>query len=231
MPDIDAVLLDIEGTLSSQAFVVGTLFAYARNHLPDFVAAHAHEPEVAQILDETRALTSPGESSVATLLRWIDEDRKVAPLKALQGMIWEQGYEAGALSGHIFPDALDALRRWHAAGVPLHIFSSGSVQCQVGFFRRVPQGDLRSLFGRHFDLGIGPKIEASSYSRIAAALDIVPARLLFFSDHARELVAARAAGLHVVQVIREQTAPDPRFAQIRSFDEYDLFGSTAAQVG
>jgi enolase-phosphatase E1 len=222
MPDVDAVLLDIEGTISSQSFVVANLFAYSRRRMAEFVAAHAGEPDVAQILADARALAEPGEDPVTALVRWIDEDRKAAPLKSIQGLIWEEGYEEGALRGHIFPDALEVLTRWHAAGIPLHIFSSGSEQCQVGFFRRVPEGDLRHLFTRHFDLRIGPKVETASYEKIAAALGLAPSRLLFFSDNPRELAAARAAGLPVVQVLREDTRPDPRFRQIHSFADDDL---------
>lgn len=218
---VDALLFDIEGTLSSQSFVASNLWAYSRRRMAEFVAAHGAEPEVRRIVADTRALAQPGEDPVAALIRWIDEDRKIAPLKTIQGLIWEEGYADGTLRGHIFPDALAALRAWHEAGIPLHVFSSGSVQCQVGFFRRVPEGDLRHLFGRHFDLGVGAKVEAKSYRRIAAALGLAPERLRFFSDNPRELAAARDAGLPVVQVIREDTSPDPRFPGIASFAGFD----------
>jgi enolase-phosphatase E1 len=219
MPTIDAVLLDIEGTLSSQSYVVTTLFTYARARLPGFVAEHAGDPAVQQALAETRALANEGEAPVAALLRWIDEDRKVGPLKTLQGLIWDEGYATGQLFGQIFPDSLDALRRWQAAGMPRHIFSSGSARAQVQFFRNCREGDLSALFDRHFDLTVGPKVEPESYRKIAAALEIRPERLRFFSDNPRELVAAEAAGLQTVQVIREDTRPDPRFVQILSFAE------------
>jgi enolase-phosphatase E1 len=219
MPTIDAVLLDIEGTLSSQSYVVTTLFTYARARLPGFVAEHAGDPAVQQALAETRALANEGEAPVAALLRWIDEDRKVGPLKTLQGLIWDEGYATGQLFGQIFPDSLDALRRWQAAGMPRHIFSSGSARAQVQFFRNCREGDLSALFDRHFDLTVGPKVEPESYRKIAAALEIRPERLRFFSDNPRELAAAEAAGLQTVQVIREDTRPDPRFVQILSFAE------------
>jgi len=219
MPTIDAVLLDIEGTLSSQSYVVTTLFPYARARLPGFVAEHAGDPAVQQALAETRALANEGEAPVAALLRWIDEDRKVGPLKTLQGLIWDEGYATGQLFGQIFPDSLDALRRWQAAGMPRHIFSSGSARAQVQFFRNCREGDLSALFDRHFDLTVGPKVEPESYRKIASALEIRPERLRFFSDNPRELAAAEAAGLQTVQVIREDTTPDPRFVQILSFAE------------
>jgi enolase-phosphatase E1 len=216
---IDAVLLDIEGTLSSQSYVAKTLFPFSRARIPGYVAEHGNDPDVIGILADAAGLADPGEDAVAALLRWIDEDKKTAPLKALQGLVWDEGYASGALHGHIYPDSLAALRRWKDAGLPRHIYSSGSARAQVQFFRNSTEGDLRELFNGHFDLAVGPKVEAASYVAIAQALNIAPARLRFFSDNPRELVAARAAGMQVVQVIREDTAPDPRFVQVYSFDE------------
>ncbi|MGV7524142.1 hypothetical protein PJM24_28980, partial [Mycobacterium kansasii] len=89
-----AVLLDIEGTTSSIAFVADVLFPYAAKHLAAYVATHSEE--VAPILAEV-----PGDDKVATLLDWIAEDRKATPLKTLQGLIWAQGYADGTLKGHV----------------------------------------------------------------------------------------------------------------------------------
>lgn len=214
-------LLDIEGTLSSLTYVAKGLFPYARQHLPDYVARHAADPVVRRALEETRLLGEPGEDPIATLLRWMDEDRKVAPLKRLQGAVWDAGYATGVLKGHIFPDALAALRRWNAAGVRCHVYSSGSAHAQIQFFRHSPEGDLTQLFGRHFDLATGAKTEAASYLAIAEALDINAAGICFFSDNPRELAAARLAGLGAVQVVRETTVPDPSFPCIASFDVID----------
>ena len=118
-----AVLTDIEGTTSSISFVADVLFPYARERLADYVAAHP--AETAPILAEVRAI-EPGDP-VATLIRWIDEDRKITPLKTLQGMIWEGGYRSGAFATHFYADAVEGLRRWHAAGLGLYVYSSGSV--------------------------------------------------------------------------------------------------------
>jgi hypothetical protein len=73
---VKAVLTDIEGTMSSIAFVTDTLFPYARARLAGWIAAHADE--AAPILKDV-----PGDP-VETLTRWIDEDRKETALKTLQ---------------------------------------------------------------------------------------------------------------------------------------------------
>ena len=52
---------------------------------------------------------------VEVLQGWIDEDRKHTALKALQGMIWADGYRSADFTAHIYPDAA---RRAARAGTP-----------------------------------------------------------------------------------------------------------------
>ena len=172
------------------------LFPYAAKHLPAFVKTQAEEvaPMLAQV---------PGDDPVATLLRWIAEDRKETPLKMLQGMIWAEGYADGTLLGHVYPDTPEALRRWQAAGIPVHIYSSGSVAAQKLIFGHSLAGDLTPLLAGHFDTTTGPKREAASYTRIAKALALAPGDILFVSDMQREIDAARAAGLQALLIDRE----------------------------
>lgn len=209
---IRAILTDIEGTTSSIDFVAQVLFPYARERLADYCAAH--RDQVAPILAEV-ASEEAGDP-VATLLRWIDEDRKATPLKELQGQIWADGYASGAFKGHIYPDAVAGLRRWHAAGLTLAVFSSGSVAAQTLLFGHSEAGDLRPLFGGYFDTKTGPKREAASYQAIAATLGLAAEAVLFLSDTPEEVAAARAAGMRALRVDRSDGAGD-----VPSFDEVD----------
>ena len=209
---MNAILTDIEGTTSSIAFVSDVLFPYARAQLADYVAAHP--VETAAILSEVAA-SEPGDPA-ATLIRWIDEDRKATPLKALQGMIWADGYASGAFKGHVYPDAVAGLRRWHAAGVRLYVFSSGSVAAQKLLFGFSEPGDLTPLFSGYFDTTTGPKREAASYTKIAAAIGEAPADVLFLSDTPEEVAAAREAGMAALLIDRAGGKCD-----IASFDEID----------
>lgn len=205
-----AILTDIEGTTSSIAFVAEVLFPYARARLADYVAAHP--AETAPILAEVAAI-EPGDP-VATLARWIDEDRKATPLKALQGMIWADGYAAGAFTGHVYADAVAGLRAWHAAGVKLYVFSSGSVAAQKLLFGHSDAGDLTPLFSSYFDTTTGPKREATSYAKIAATIGAEAGAVLFLSDTPEEVAAARAAGMDALLIDRAGDGGD-----IASFDE------------
>ncbi len=204
-----AVLTDIEGTTSSIDFVHQTLFPYARSRLRTYLRTHVAEVTVQQLLGEIEAIEHADlslDDAADVLERWIDEDRKHTPLKTLQGLIWRQGYAAGELKGHVYPDTPAALRRWQAQGIKLYVYSSGSVEAQKLIFGHTEHGDLNPLFSGYFDTRVGPKREASSYREILRQTGFGPGQMLFLSDVGEELDAARKAGMQTLQLIRDARA-------------------------
>jgi len=206
---VRAVVTDIEGTTSSIAFVKDVLFPYARERLVDFIARSPEQ--AAPILDEVRQLEgnpslTPDEIT-SLLQQWIDKDRKIAPLKTLQGMIWADGYQSGEIVGHIYPDAANALRAWRQSGLPIYIYSSGSIEAQRLIYGHTAEGDLTPLLSGYFDTRIGGKLEAMSYIRIAESIGVKPSDLLFLSDHTGEIAAATAAGWQAQLIDRDNAAP------------------------
>ncbi|MET0717861.1 MAG: acireductone synthase, partial [Pseudoxanthomonas sp.] len=147
---------------------------------------------------------------VSTLQTWIDEDRKHTALKALQGMIWGDGYKTADFTAHIYADAAIQLQAWHAAGIPLYVYSSGSVPAQKLFFGHSDAGDLTPLFSGWFDTEVGGKREAGSYETIAGRIGLQASEILFLSDIVEELDAARVAGMQTVLVDRREDYPQPR---------------------
>lgn len=222
---IKAILTDIEGTTSSVSFVFEVLFPYAARHLPDFILAQAQQPAVAAQLDAVRAESGEADADlprlIEILLGWIAEDRKATSLKALQGMVWEQGYKAGQLKGHVYPDAVEALKRWKEEGYQLYVYSSGSIQAQQLIFGCSEAGDLRPLFSGYFDTSSGPKREAASYERIAQAIGRPPEEILFLSDVVEELDAAQQAGMPTCGLAREG-GELPGHPSVASFAVIDL---------
>jgi enolase-phosphatase E1 len=206
------VLLDVEGTTSTIAFVHTVLFPYADAHLDAYVAAHRDEPEVAEAMREAARLAGlPADADDAAVLAhlhaWIAEDRKATPLKTLQGLIWAEGYARTGLRGHVYPDAAAGLRRWHAAGLRLYVYSSGSIEAQRVLFAHSDQGDLSALFSGNFDTTTGPKRESRSYAAIAAAIGEAPRAIVFLSDVDAELDAAREAGMQAIRLLRPADTP------------------------
>jgi enolase-phosphatase E1 len=227
-----AILTDIEGTTSSISFVKDVLFPYARRALPRFVAARGKEPAVRKWLDAV-ATENGGMCDDAMIVEvlqgWIDEDRKHTALKALQGMIWADGYKSADFTAHIYPDAAPALRSWHAAGLPLFVYSSGSVPAQRLFFGHSDAGDLTALFSGWFDTEMGGKRDAQSYRNIVESIRIPASEIVFLSDVVEELDAAREAGLQTVLIDRLEDYPKPRqgdaahgHRRVERFDQIEL---------
>ncbi len=220
------VLTDIEGTIADIAFVRQVLFPYARKALPNFVAAHADDPAVRAELDATAERAGlPAEDTQAlieTLCEWIDQDVKATPLKALQGMIWKKGYADGDFVAHLYPDAHQWLASRQAEGIPMYVYSSGSVAAQDLYFHYNEFGDLRPWFQGFFDTTSGPKKEPDSYQAIAAKIGTEPDRIVFFSDSPDELDAAAAAGMIAVQICRDGLSPCGRHPAFEDFDTIEL---------
>lgn len=180
----------------------------------DFVRARTEDPAIRAVLDQAAREAGVDvhdlNAIVHALHEWSDRDVKVTPLKELQGMIWKDGFESGEIRAPLYDDAVDAMRRYRACGVRLFIYSSGSIAAQQLLFGNTVVGDLRSLFEGYFDTTTGPKREARSYRRIAESIGLAPERVVFFSDHALELDAARAAGMQTVQLARPQDGVSPQ---------------------
>jgi enolase-phosphatase E1 len=222
---IKAIVTDIEGTTSSLSFVKEVLFPYARERMKDFVRDHGHEHNVAMLLDDVRHIAGrdlnlDDEQVAEVLVQWIDEDRKVTPLKALQGLIWEAGYRGDDFKGHVYEDAVLNMRRWKEQGVKLYVFSSGSVYAQKLLFAHTAFGDLRPLFSDYFDTTVGSKQDPTAYTSIATSIKVPPSEILFLSDIKGELDAAREVGMQTTWLVRGAT-PDPHaeHRQVSSFDE------------
>lgn len=224
-PGITAIVTDIEGTTSSISFVHDVLFPYARQRLARFIADHPDR--VAGVLSDIRKETGQPELTtdgcVEKLLQWMDEDKKIAPLKTLQGMIWRQGFEGGDFTGHIYEDAARQIIQWQARGYKLYIYSSGSIEAQKLLFGYSDAGDLKPLLSGYFDTTMGGKKEPDSYTKIATAIGMAPQAILFLSDHPDELMAARAAGLSIMGLIRPGNTFDlTGFDTVTTFDEIKL---------
>ena len=200
-----------------------------REHRAAFVRAPARDPAVRRELDEVSRLAGRAlsdDDAIRQLIAWIDEDRKITPLKSLQGMIWEQGYRRGELKGHVHEDAVRQMRRWKSEGLALYVYSSGSVLAQKLLFGYSTHGDLTPLFSGYFDTNVGPKRETAAYQAIVHAIGLPPGEILFLSDIPEELDAARAAGLRTCLLTPDgetsASAAAANHPRAQSFDEIRL---------
>lgn len=226
---VRAIVTDIEGTTSSISFVRDVLFPHARAALPLFIKAEHSKPEVAywlaRIAEQKSLSINDLDGIIAVLITWIDADVKDTALKALQGMLWADGYAKHSYRAPIYADAFAQLSGWHERGIPLYVYSSGSVPAQKLFFSFSEYGDTSALFSDYYDTEMGGKRVASSYAAIAKDIGFKPGELLFLSDIVEELNAAREAGWQTVLVDRLNDYPTPRVQQSNGHQRVTQFSA------
>jgi enolase-phosphatase E1 len=234
-----ALVLDIEGTTTPIEFVHQRLFPYARSHAAEYLRREWDSPSAGAAIARLRAEhaeEAPEEPAgkglgedfdaaraLGYVNRLMDEDRKSPGLKALQGLIFQEGFESGELRGYVYPDVPPALRRWQARGLDTYIYSSGSALAQRLLFGSTDAGDLTGYLKGYFDTGIGPKASPGSYAVLAVRVGVPPPQVLFVSDAVAELDAALAAGMRVALCTRgdgdgPNDAASP-YPIVRTFDD------------
>ncbi|MFM7596445.1 MAG: acireductone synthase [Flavobacteriales bacterium] len=209
--DVEWILTDIEGTTTEVSFVYDVLFPYFRTHMDTWLDVDSDQMK--EVLEQTKSIALEEQSIHLTskaalfeqLRTWSLEDRKITPLKTFQGMVWEQGFKSGAIKGHVYTDVQPALERWYNNGIKLAVFSSGSIAAQKQLFGYSIEGDLTTYFSDFFDTTTGMKRDAKTYQLIVAKLQVPANKVLFLSDIPQELVAAEAAGLQTLQLVRPGT--------------------------
>ena len=225
--NIKAIVTDIEGTTSSIDFVLKVLFPYSAKAIPDYIRQHSQESEIAAIIADVKEEIAQENASIdeviATLLGWLQEDRKITPLKTLQGFIWEDGFKKGEFKSHIYEDAYRNLQKWRDRGLDLYVYSSGSEKAQKLLFGNTEYGDLNYLFSGYFDTRIGNKKESLSYEKIAAKIAIAPQKILFLSDVVAELDAASSVGYNTILLVRDKMSEntDDR-PVVNNFDRIEI---------
>ncbi len=202
-------LFDIEGTTTDIDFVHKVLFPYAQTNLSSFVLKNQTNPSVIKIIEDTKvivhteeAFTPSIDQCIEKLLFWIKTDRKIGPLKELQGLIWDVGYKNGDFKGHLYSDVKPFFDRIKEAGNEIGIYSSGSVHAQKLIFGYSVNGDLTPMISYYFDTKIGGKREAQSYKNIIEATKYKAEDIIFFSDIYEENLASSQAGMKTYQLLR-----------------------------
>ncbi len=214
MKDVRFVLMDIEGTTTSISFVYEVLFPYFQNNIQRLEKVK-NLKQVKQAFDQVKEIVKKEENLelnsdqeiIDKLLVWSKEDRKVTPLKTVQGVLWQTGYKTGEIVGHVYPEVPVKLMEWKNKRLRMGIFSSGSVAAQKLLFGYTATGDLNRYLEHYFDTKTGPKREVITYREIAKKINFEPKHILFLSDIVEELEAAKEAGFQTIQLTRPGTVP------------------------
>ncbi|KAG6399947.1 hypothetical protein SASPL_141433 [Salvia splendens] len=225
------IVLDIEGTTTPISFVTDVLFPYARDNVGKHLELTYDTAETQDDIELLRAqvvedvvknvvgavpIPTHGDreeviaSVVANVQAMIKADRKITSLKQLQGHIWRTGFWSNEIEAVVYDDVPEALEKWHAMGLKVYVYSSGSRLAQRLIFGNTNYGDLRKYLCGFFDTTIGNKKEKKSYQEIWESLGVDdPSQILFVTDVYQEAIAAKAAGLEVIISIRPGNGPLP----------------------
>lgn len=226
-PTPGCIVLDIEGTTTSQKFIKDVLFPYIKRTLPRYLRDRWQSDEVIATLArlirqeerdqkdglqppkiwklvETNDLNRVIDSIVANVVWQMDLKRHNTALKQLQILVWVYGYENNELRGHVYEDVPAAFKRWRSLGIRLFVYSTGMAVAQQLLFSNSTGGNLLSYVENYFDLLVGPKTQANSFRKITSQYIGIPAQnVLFITDTPEEAKAARDAGCQVAIVIRQ----------------------------
>lgn len=204
MPKI--ILLDIEGTVGPIQFVHEVLFPYSSERLLIYLRENGLEAELKESIllenqkdyerKEFAKIEHPDDlQEINAYLQFlIRSDRKFGGLKTLQGRIWKEGFELNDLKAELFSDVPKFLEEAVAKNYKIYIYSSGSKEAQVLFFKYSIFGDLGKFISGYFDTSVGSKRESSSYENIAREIGCKPEEISFFTDIVEEADASSQAG-------------------------------------
>lgn len=225
--NVKYILTDIEGTTTSISFVFEVLFPYFRNNIQQLEVFKDTEA-VREAFEQAKDLVRQEGKEIETfqdfitvLQEWSLADKKVTPLKTVQGLIWKVAYEKGEVKGHVYSDVLPCFEAWKQAGLNIGIFSSGSVEAQILLFKYSTSGDLTEYLSDYFDTKTGMKRDAETYSVIAEKLKVNPSEILFLSDIKEELEAADISGYQTCQLIRENSTASWKYS-VNDFKELEI---------
>jgi 2,3-diketo-5-methylthio-1-phosphopentane phosphatase len=199
---------DLEpGELAADSLFHDIALLQAENHAEADPLAPRILPHRAPSFERTDSNPSEAIPDILAYVYWLmDHDSRSTALKSMQGKIWKSGFESGELTGTLFDDVPRALARW-SDYASVAIYSAGSTQAQRVLLSHSIFGDLTPSIAAYFDTRTGPKNSSTSYTAIAAATQMEPRQVCFFSDSQGELDAARVAGLDTRLVCRPGNAP------------------------
>lgn len=236
---IEAVILDIEGTICPISFVKERLFPYFLEKLPTYLEKLKYpitkdgSSDVNDICSEFGSEhTISYESLLSHITQLVKNDVKMPALKTLQGYIWTKGYASHELKAPLYNDAIKFLENT-SKSKKIYIYSSGSVKAQKLLFTYVEGEDgqvldLKPYITDYFDITTsGYKNEVASYRSILVSIGYEknPESVLFLSDNIHEIRASSEALIESVVVVRPGNAPlsdKDVYKTINSFDELSI---------
>ncbi|WP_018146035.1 MULTISPECIES: hypothetical protein [unclassified Thioalkalivibrio] len=207
-----AIILAFEGILAPSGVLRETLEPHAQEALPGFLERHAESTAVQRTLADILAYSGrelDADGLLAQIRAWIRGGQDITPVRQLQGMVWADALEAGALQPQLDAATAEALVHLHAAGVALYSFGATPAPVQRDWLRHSPHPEVEECLDGLFDTRIGGRRDAGSYRRLAEEIGRTPETVLVLSARGDELDCAHQAWL---MTARPEADPNPQDA-------------------
>lgn len=222
-----AIILDIEGTITSIDFIRENVFPKAESNLENFIMNNWKEVKEFGLLLQQQSLDSKGNSEdliplpqvpltenideiqsfqralVSYVRQRMSSNRNDPAMKQIQGLVLRNAFRSGDIIAEIYPDAIKALETWFLENKPVFTYSTGIRDVQMEFFKNTNFGNKAQFIKAYFDTSIGSKQETNGYKFICDFAEVFPSEVVFFSDRPSEIAAAKKCGLGAIVVVRE----------------------------
>ena len=240
LPKPEAIILDIEGTVTDRGFFKNTLLPFIKNNLNRFLDDSYGKSETIEVIQQLRqkqkvkkypqmpTIVAGNKAQVVKSLNdcilWLmKKQREESEVKQIELLVWLWGYEKGLFKYRIFDDVSIALHQWKVKyGIKLYVYSSAMICGQKLVFVNTNHGNIHCLIDQYFDSSIGSKRDPQSYRAIAQSIKIQKNKILLIDDSVKEAKAAIDAGLNVVLIKRpgnKLITTEPNIPIISSFTE------------
>ncbi|GFQ68287.1 enolase-phosphatase E1 [Trichonephila clavata] len=160
-----AIILDIEGTMTSIDFIRENVFPYAESHLEDFIMNNWEEVKEIGLLLQQQSGDSKGNSEdliplpqvpttenideiqnfqralVFYVKQRMNANRNDPAMKKIQGLVLRNAFRSGDIIAEIYPDTVKALETWSLENKQVFTYSTGIREVQVEFFKNTNFGN------------------------------------------------------------------------------------------
>uniref|UniRef100_A0A0N5A9F9 Enolase-phosphatase E1 n=1 Tax=Syphacia muris TaxID=451379 RepID=A0A0N5A9F9_9BILA len=223
MPSLfDALLLNLEGTVTQLTFIKHKLYVYAKENAEMFIRKNFQNPEIQDALEKLRycatverrrdknvVIVPDAEDnrediivkSAKNVTYWLSSSNLQLPaLTHFLRLMWKFAYEYNELKASVYDDFRSLLEQ--ITPIPVFIYGLYSVTHQKMFFSHTTSGNLTKFIAGYFDETVGTKTNPASYEAISTEIGVKPGRILFVTCSEADARAANSAGYFVCLVTR-----------------------------
>jgi enolase-phosphatase E1 len=200
---ISTVISSLENIIPLQAYLQSHLLPYIESNIDSFLVRHINNIAVQLHVNSLKELLEAPVNNAdlaKNILQWGRENYNLRAFKALQAMIWEEGFQNKELLAPVCQDNMKQFTQWQFQDIKIYIYSRQAIQAQKGILLHTEAGELSELISGYFDLRSGSKTESDSYLILADELGEDVSCIMYVTPYVKEADAAYRSGVNVVLI-------------------------------